>query len=203
MMAFKLVVWDFDGVLNANIKDGRFIWADRVRAELGVDVDAFQEFVFVSGLIRDVVSGQKAIHDVVDAWLKLQGYDIKAEAFVERWFDLDAIPDRQVTGWLTAYQGRSVIGTNNEAVRAAYIADVMGYGALVERVFASGPMGVAKPDAGFFAQIEAWAGVSGAEVLLIDDVLPNVEAAIARGWQGFHFTPKTRDDLPALLGVTA
>ncbi|MEX0287068.1 MAG: HAD family hydrolase [Paracoccaceae bacterium] len=198
----QLIVWDFDGVLNANIRDGRFVWADRLQDDLGVDPGAFSDFVFRSGRIRDVVRGRLDLRDVVAGWLSDQGHDITADAFLDYWFANDAIPDEQVTGWMMKAAGRRVIGTNNEARRAAYIEGPMGYGARVERVFASGRMGVAKPDAGFFEAIEQWSGAAPRDILLIDDSLPNIEACIERGWQGFHFSVATRNALPQRLGLT-
>ena len=198
---FDLVVWDFDGVLNANIRDGRFVWADCLLEDLGVDPQAFSDFVFRSGRIRDVVRGRLDLLDVVDGWLAEQGHKIPALAFLSYWFERDAMPDAEVCGWLAAHQGRRVIGTNNEARRAGFIEDVMGFGLRVEKVFASGRMGVAKPDPEFFAAIEDWSDVSPQRILLIDDVASNVEAAIAKGWAGYHFTPETLHGLPIRLGL--
>lgn len=32
-MSQKIIVWDFDGVLNANIVAGRFVWGDTLMAD--------------------------------------------------------------------------------------------------------------------------------------------------------------------------
>ncbi|MEP1521798.1 HAD family hydrolase [Ascidiaceihabitans sp.] len=198
---FDLVVWDFDGVLNANIVDGRFVWVDQIEADLGVNRERFQNFVFRSGLIQDVVAGRRDLLEVVADWITRERLKIDADAFLDYWFEHDALPDPQAIDWLKDYGGRSVIGTNNEARRAAYIENQMGFGAHVEAVFASGRMKVAKPDQAFFEQIETWSGTSGDKILLVDDTLKNIEAAQAKGWQGLYFTPETRNHLPALLGL--
>ena len=62
-------------------------------------------------------------------------------------------------------------------------------------------MGVRKPDPAFFARIEEWSGHAPGDHLLVDDSEKNIEAALARGWQAFHFTDATRADLPATLGI--
>ena len=204
-----LVVWDFDGVLNANIRDGRFVWADDLGPDLGIDAAAFSDFVFASGRMRDVVSGRIDLLDVVGPWLAEQGHAIAAADFLDYWWRKDAHPDAQVLSWLDALaQGaghggtlRQVIGTNNEGHRATYIEGTMGFAGRVERVFASGRMGVAKPDAGFFEQISDWAGLAPEHILLIDDTARNIEAARALGWQAFHFTPQSRAALPGRLGL--
>lgn len=196
-----LIVWDFDGVLNANVVDGRFVWADTLQADLGIDPQQLSAHLFASGLMRRVISGQVDLRDVVGDWLTDIGQPVTADEMLAYWFDKDALPDAEVLGLLRAHPARHVIGTNNEARRAAYIETVMGFGDQVDHVFASGRMGCAKPDAVYFKQIEDWAGLSGAQILLVDDTLPNIEACTARGWQGFHFTDATRTDLPSVLGL--
>ncbi len=211
--AFDLVVWDFDGVLNRNLTDGRFRWSQAIAADLGLGPAAFEAFVFRGPEVRRAVRGEGDLLEAAADWLARQGSRVTPEALLDYWFAKDALPDAEAGQWLDALTVRKVIGTNNEARRAAYIADVMGFGARVERIFASGPMGVAKPDAGFFAAIEAWAGaaagaaagvparVSAGRILLIDDRAVNVAAAHRRGWGAFHFTGRTRARLPGILGI--
>ncbi|MFZ5964819.1 HAD family hydrolase [Thalassococcus sp. BH17M4-6] len=200
-MTPALIVWDFDGVLNANVVQGRFVWADRLQADLGIDPKAFSSALFGSGVARRVMRGQIDLRKFVADWLAAQGHDLSAEAFLDYWFTRDVHPDAQVLGWLTAHPARHVIGTNNERHRAAFIEGPMGFGARVDHIFASGRMGVAKPDPGFFAQIERWAGLPPRDILLIDDTAANIAACTARGWRGFHFTDQTRADLPRVLGL--
>mgnify|MGYP001222472689 CR=1 FL=1 len=200
-ISFELVVWDFDGVLNRNIRQGSFVWQDSLRDDLGLDPAAFNRFVFGSERIRSLVRGKLDLREVVADWLSEQGAAIAADTFLEYWFAKDALPDPDTGALLDACAGRTVIGTNNEARRAAHIEDYMGFGKRVEKVFASGRMGVAKPDDGFFAAIEEWAGVAAGRILLIDDSAANIAAAHRLGWQAFHFTDETRHRLPGLLGI--
>ena len=202
-MTPALVVWDFDGVLNANMTEGRFVWSDAMKGDLDLDPRAFEAHLFRSGTMGAIIRGQHDLLEVVADWLASQNSGVSAEALLAYWFERDARLDAQVLGWLQAFNGRSVIGTNNEARRADYIEQAMGLGAMVDRIFASGRLGLAKPDQGFFAEIERWAGLAGPQILLVDDSLRNVQAAQKRGWAGFHFTEKTRATLPALLGLGA
>lgn len=200
-LAFDLVVWDFDGVLNRNIRAGQFAWQDRLRADFGLDPEAFNRFVFHSGRIRPVVRGEGDLLAVVAEWLASQGAQVEAEDFLRYWFQQDALPDPEVVAWCMDAPGRRVIGTNNEARRARFIEGPMGFAARVERVFASGRMGVAKPDAAFFAAIEDWSGVAPGRILLVDDLAGNVAGAHRRGWHAFHFNDETRHRLPGILGI--
>lgn len=198
-MALKLVAWDFDGVLNANIQDGRFIWAEGFEADLGVPVEGFTEYVFRSGRFGEVLVGARDLVDLLDAWIHEAGHDLKARDVMAYWFAQDAHPDAEMLALSQRVQVRQVIATNNEAHRAAFIWGEMGYSARMERIFAAGPMGVKKPDAGFFTEIVEWAGCAPEDALLVDDHLPNVEAAQALGWRGFYFEDASRPHLAAKL----
>lgn len=196
-----LIVWDFDGVLNANMRAGRTFWADGLKADLGIDPQVFRGEMFSRDAYHAILRGRLDLLTHVSDWLAGRGHAVSGEAFLRYWFEKDAHPDAEVLGWLRAHPARHVIGTNNEHRRCCYIEEEMGYGAHVERVFSSGRIGAAKPDPGFFAEIERWAGLAPGRILLVDDVAANVAAARARGWQGFHFTPATRAGLPERLGL--
>jgi putative hydrolase of the HAD superfamily len=87
----------------------------------------------------------------------------------------------------------------DEKTNDRYQSHRLGFGARVERIFASGPMGVAKPDIRYFEAVSATLNVSPGEIFFIDDLAENIFAAKALGWQTLHFTEKTRDTLEVLL----
>jgi glucose-1-phosphatase len=60
-------------------------------------------------------------------------------------------------------------------------------------------VGARKPDAALYEYCEQRAGVSANEILFIDDLPANVDAARARGWRGIVYRPE--DDLSAALGL--
>lgn len=195
----QLVAWDFDGVLNANIQDGRFIWADDLEADLGIDRAHLQAYIFASKRFREVLTGGRDFLDLLAAFLADGGYDVPPERLMQYWFEKDAHPDAGMLDLVRRVACRQVIATNNEAHRAAFIWEEMGYQAHMERVFAAGPMGVAKPDAGFFEEITGWAGLAPGVCLLVDDAKANVEAAAALGWQTFYLTETSRAALAGYL----
>ncbi len=196
-----LIVWDFDGVLNRNVINGRFVWTDDLQADLGVDPAALSAYLFKSGRIADVIRGKVDLTALLAEWLPTEAPHVTVDILLDYWFAKDARPDADVLSLLPRLAIRQVIGTNNEARRARYIETEMGFAEKVEHVFASGRMGVAKPDTAFFDAIRNWADIPAADILLIDDHQPNVEAAIASGWQGAHFTDETRDTVLAQLGA--
>ncbi len=200
-MGPRVIAWDFDGVLNRNIVDGRFVWTDDFEADTGLSLRGFNDHVFGPDFDL-VITGRRDLRDHVAGWAGQMGYAPGAEALLDYWFTRDARPDTGMLAMmerLAARGMRQVIATNNEARRAGYIEHQMGFAARVEHVFASGRIGVRKPDAGFFNHVVQVLAVEPGDLLLVDDTAANVAAALAQGWHAFHFTDATRNGLVALL----
>ncbi len=198
----KLVAWDFDGVLNRGFQGGYFQWQETFEADLGVSAEVFTEYMFASTRFAEVLTGQRDLLALLTDYVQAHAVPHAPRDVLDYWLAKDARLDNQVLGWLAGCAVPGVIATNNERHRADYIWNRLGFAARMQRIFASGVMGVKKPDAGFFAQIEVWSGVKPGDILLIDDAEKNIRAAAARGWQVFHFTDDTRDGLLEVLGVT-
>ncbi|MDA7963340.1 HAD-IA family hydrolase [Ruegeria sp.] len=198
-----IVAWDFDGVLNRNIVDGRFVWADRFEIDIGFSLDDFTTQIFRNGF-DDVITGKVDLRDRIEDWAQQVGYTGGADTVLTYWFENDALPDTEVEAVMDILHGqniRQIIVTNNEARGASYIENEMGYSARVEHLFASGRMGVRKPDPAFFRHVTDTLGVEPERMLLIDDCPKNVPAAIECGWRAFHFVDSTRKDLRGVLGI--
>ncbi|SIS83787.1 putative hydrolase of the HAD superfamily [Roseivivax lentus] len=198
-----LVAWDFDGVLNDGFREGRSIWTDDFERDIGHPISSFREHFF-GDRFEAVVTGREDLREAVADWTDRVGYPHGPDAVIRYWFEKDTHPVPAMLDRLRRLNGRGirqVIATNNEAHRARYIEDEMGYGARVEHVFASGRMGVRKPDPDFFHQIVAETGVAPEHILLVDDLEENIEAARAAGWQGYHLTDIHENDLDAALGL--
>lgn len=199
-MEIQLVAWDFDGVLNRTETDFDRVARD-FDAAFGLSFRSFVDFHFTGTRLGDVVTGARRIEDLFAMWLAQEGSTVGVERLIDWWLRAGHRPDAEMIRLSETLPLRQVIATNNETRRADHIRAVAGWDARVDRVFASGEMGVAKPDTEYFARIEGWAGVAPGEILFVDDVAENVDAAKARGWQGFHFTDESRDGLKAVLGV--
>ena len=194
-----IVAWDFDGVLNAGTRDGRFLWTGGLEAAWGVPPRALAD------LFADwdpVMTGREDIAARVTRW----GRIADVEGFLRWWFAADTFPDAEMLALMEGLRDRGIrqiIATNNERRRAAYIEGPMGYGTLVERVFASGRMGLRKPDPAFFDAVTRALDVGPDRMVLIDDLARNVDAARDRGWEAFHLTPSARRTLPGYLDTMA
>lgn len=200
-LAFDLVVWDFDGVLNRNLPQETYAWAASVAADRGYDPVSFEEAVFGSGRFSEIMRGRIDLLDVVAEWLGNEGAEEEPDQFLLHWFEHEATPDPEVGQWLDDCRHRKVIGTNNESRRIDYIDRVMGFGARVETIFCSGRIGAIKPDPAFYQAIEHWSGLPGGRILLIDDNEKYIAGARSRGWNAFHFADGNRHRLPGILGI--
>lgn len=79
------------------------------------------------------------------------------------------------------------LGTNQEAHRAAYMRDELGYADLFDSCFFSCELGAAKPEPEFFCRILDRLGCAAPDVLLVDDHEPNVVAARECGLAAEHW----------------
>lgn len=201
MTDIKVIAWDFDDVLTRNIADGSFPWADDFEADIGQSRAIFEDFIF--GQDFDLIlTGKQDLHDRVNAWSKLVGYSPGPDALLEYWFNKDARLDPMTLGLMDRIAQtslRQVLATNNEHRRTTYIENQLGFGNRVEHIFASGRMGVAKPDTEYFRTVTSTLKVDANEILFIDDLTENIIAAQAFGWQTMHFTEATRDTLEGIL----
>jgi putative hydrolase of the HAD superfamily len=198
---FKVVAWDFDGVLNRSWAEGAETWARDFEAVTGASLQSYYEHVFADGFHR-IIAGREDVLDRVSGWVAKVDARMDAEDLLAWWFAKDARPDPETLALMDQLAARGVrqmIATNNEARRTAFIRDEMGFGARVETIFASGHMGVMKPDLAYFAHITDTLAVPPSDLILIDDRAANVEAAFKAGWQAFHFSDETRGMLSKRL----
>ena len=69
---------------------------------------------------------------------------------------------------------------------------------------ASHVRGLAKPDARLYAELESQVGAQGEQIAFFDDLQPNIDAALALGWQAVRIDPQgdtIAQVRSALLGV--
>ncbi|MGB5556786.1 MAG: HAD-IA family hydrolase [Paracoccaceae bacterium] len=188
MHRIRCIAWDFDGVLNRGIENGRFVWQDKLTAAFGIDAALFAQKVF--GDFWPVMRGEKDVLDHLRDWQAHVGYQGEVEEILHFWFREDAKPCADMLG-LVAQVRRAgllqVIATNNEHRRTEFIETEMGFSRHMDAVFSSGRMKVAKPDAGYFRHIEDQLGLEPDQIMLVDDHAENVAAAQACGWHVHHF----------------
>lgn len=201
--AVQVIAWDFDGVLNRNIQDGVFAWSRQFEQDLGLSLKSFSSYLF-GGRFQKAMVGQACLVELVTDWAEANDAAGRVSEILDYWFTRDALPDERTLAYFEPLKARGlrhVMATNNEAHRTAFIEDAMGFSDRVERIFAAGRIGIAKPDTAYFAHIEAQLDVAPEALLLVDDLEENVLSARSRGWQAFHFQKGAHDLLEQALGL--
>ncbi len=189
MIDVDYVVWDFDGVINDSLVNGRFAWADDIEDDLGISLKEFEKQIF-SDAFLDVICGRIDLLDHINDWKEATGFAGSAKLILDYWFKMDARPDERIILIMddVARAGvKNVIATNNENRRATFIENEMGFGSKVDAVFSSGRMGCRKPQPEFFQHVVSNLGTSSNRLLLIDDNENNITTAASLGWQSHCF----------------
>ncbi len=205
-----LVVWDFDGVFNANYDENGYLWQRTIDNDLEIDGATFRHALFRPEF-RSIMTGHVDLRDALVDILPEAGYTHGPDKFMEYWFDNDYIHNEGMDELLIDVRATGVpcvIGTNNEPRRAEAILNKWGYSGKVDGFYTSGHMRVAKPDHAFYEHIMEAEKVSDrSRVLFIDDHPENIDSAIEYGWRTYLFGHLKKkevgraDDLRTALGL--
>jgi putative hydrolase of the HAD superfamily len=132
-----------------------------------------------------------------------RGLDVDPRAFYAAvWNAIEVAPESVEIVHRLREAGYGVhLGTNQERHRASYMRSVLGYDDLFDASCYSCELHAVKPEREFFDRALGLIGAPAAEVLFVDDHLPNVEGARAAGLAAEHWD-LTRG-LPVLLSLLA
>src|SRR5450432_706704 len=181
---------DVDGVLvDGRPEDGRH-WHTSVEEDLGFASDTLHERFFAP-YWEDIVLGRAGLMEHLTTALQKIAPHVSAAEFVSYWFERDSRvvePLLQELSLVRSAGIRVYLATNQEHLRAAYLMERLGLDEHVDGIFYSARLGVKKPDMEFFAKVQAAVGLSGEDILLIDDSRQNIEGPLKAGWQALHWT---------------
>ena len=203
MINFDCIVWDFDGVLNKNARDRKVFWADTFETDTGQCRKTFEQFMFIDGH-DDLATGRIDLLDKLQNWADHVGYTPGAAHIINYWYARDRMPDAQLLNLVHCLNDAGitqVIGTNSAAHRANFVEHDMGYGAHVEKIYASGRIGACKPHQDFFHHITNDLKIAPDRIILIDDFEENIDGAKACGWHAHHFQYEGYTALNKALGL--
>lgn len=185
MAGVQAVVFDIGNVL-IEWQPERFfdsvIGADRRREMFAaIDLHGINDEVDRGGnfhaTITAAAKANPAWHDEVMMWH-------------DRWIDMAAPAIDHSVRLLRALRAADVpvFALTNFGIQTFDIAEpVYPFLGEFDRRYISGHMGVIKPDAEIYAQVEADCGVDPAGLLFTDDRIDNINTAAARGWQTHLF----------------
>jgi putative hydrolase of the HAD superfamily len=173
---------DVDGVVITPRPGG---WAADLERDLGLSSEALQAHFFAPHW-DDVVLGRAGLHERLAPVLARHAPHLTSHRLAAYWFEKDAQQNAGLLAELAELRRAGVqlhLATVQEAGRAAWLWDTLGFRHRFDALHYSGDIGAKKTDPAFYAAVEARTGLSGAEVALIDDTPANVEAARAAGWR--------------------
>jgi putative hydrolase of the HAD superfamily len=196
-LAIKALMVDVDGVLvDGRPEDGRH-WLTSVEDDLGFTSETLHE-QFFAPYWEDIILGRAGLMEHLTTALQKIAPRVGPAEVISYWFERDsrlATPLLQELSLLRSTGIRVYLATNQEHLRAAYLMEKLCLAEHVDGIFYSARLGVKKPDLQFFARVQAAVGLRGEEMLLIDDSLQNIEAALKAGWRALYWTTQSSPDI--------
>lgn len=176
MQSVKAILFDADGVLQRvpGTRDVRI--ADLVGNERIKD---FMDDVWAAE--EPCLSGNRKFEEEIGALLKRWNANSNVLEFFKAWHSIES--DENMMNIVKDLRENYVVclATNQELNRAAHMSKALKYESLFHHSFYSCELGVAKPSAVYFSRIIAQLGLSGSEVIFIDDNQANVDGAKSIG----------------------
>lgn len=159
-MRLKALMLDVDGVLILHPDPGG--WSSNLERDLGISKETLQNAFFAKHW-HDIVVGRADLHPTLDAALAEIGTGVSSERLVDYWFEHDAHVNHDLLDALVALQSAGPelhLATVQDHARARYLWHVLGFKRHFTAMHYAADLGVAKPDARFFACIEQRTGFS-------------------------------------------
>ena len=180
---------DVDGVLvGGRPDDGRELFAT-LEADLGLS-PALLRAAFFEPHWQAIVTGKEPLAPRLASVLGRIAPQFAADTLIDYWLAHDSRIDAAVLAAVDALRLDGIpvwLTTNQEHLRARYLMETMGLGAHVDGIAYSAALGFRKPAPEFYRLAAERSGAAPAEIIFVDDTLPNVEAAERAGWHALHW----------------
>lgn len=187
-----MVAFDIDGVLV------RCRFPELLPKRLKLDRTEIAPFF--KGPFKKCVLGTADLVEEIVPYLQSWGWGGTVSEFLEFWFAADSQindPAMRLAKKLTANGIQCVVASTQEAYRASYLDNEMGFSALFSGLFYSCRVGFEKPDAGYYNYVQDAINVSPTEILFLDDQTRHVEGARRAGWNAEPYV--IGDDLTTII----
>lgn len=185
-MAVRAVVFDVGGVL---VRTDDHAPRARLAKSLGLSEAELHDAVFENPLARSATLGtlsEAEVWTLVARHFKLDPAGLAA--FQSQFWAGDRL-DVELARWLGALRPRVKTGLLSNAwsnAREAFLTQYQVY-RFVDAVVISAEQGVAKPDPAIYAICARQIGALPAEIVFVDDIPRNIDAAEAAGMRGVLF----------------
>ena len=135
----------------------------------------------------DALAGRETLTELLERVVGNLRLELNASDLLEIWHR--ATPDPlawQLVGDLRQAGYTTVLATNQQWERRAWMREQLGYDGLCDIDGYSCTLGVAKPDAAYFHRLLEMAGVAADQALFVDDNATNIAAARGVGLHTIH-----------------
>jgi len=201
--SIRAVLFDADGVIQNASRPDLPMGLKRIFGFVPDPLDAFLQDVFDAEL--PALVGQAELVQTLEPVVSKWGAAGTAAALAEAWWrTIDADP--AVLALIARLRQQGILcalATNQHRFRADYMRATFAYDSVFDHSFYSYQLGYAKPDVRYFQTILASLPFAPAQVLFIDDLETNVEAARTVGIEAAQFvhpqSPAAASALRALL----
>jgi putative hydrolase of the HAD superfamily len=192
------VLWDADGVLQRVPPGGQESMRPALEGRVeDIDTVLAQALSEERPALRGEVRWLDVLPGLLDRWDLADAYD----DMVQVWLSIEPVDDsRALVGEVRRAGVRCYLASNQDAHRAHFMQQNLGYPDLLDGAFYSCDLGAAKPESAYFEAILARLALDADQVLFVDDNDTNVEAARevglrAESWSYHEQTAVLRDHL--------
>jgi HAD superfamily hydrolase (TIGR01509 family) len=192
MAAPAVILFDLGGVLLPFDRERRVAVA---ACQLGVHPAAVRA-LFAGELPGRMDLGAASEADFADAFAGLAGRPVSEDEARALLLSVFEPPNAEL--WALADVLRGRVGVGGFSDNPAFVRAVFPPGAILDPMIFSSEIGAAKPSEAAFAAAEARAGAAGADIVFVDDMPANVEAARRRGWDAILY--RSNAELTTELG---
>jgi putative hydrolase of the HAD superfamily len=179
----RALVFDADGVLIR-----RWGFADVLEQQHGISRRMTEKFF--QGPFQECLIGERKLENALSPFLKHWRWQGSTSDFIELWMRSDDQPSLDVLQAAEALRlpGDTLcVASNQEFLRARYIANEMGFATLFDSLYFSCDLGSAKPREHFYIAVQRDLQLSADQIYFWDDSPPHVHAAAAVGWNAYLF----------------
>jgi len=183
----RAVVLDIGGVLE--VIDGR-VFPGPFEQRYGLPAGAV--VAAIEGMEKDPRIGQATVEETREHWLRELGLDdVQAdELMADFWRWYVGTLDQEMFGWFASQRPARLTGIVSNSNPGAREAEVCwGFEAITDDIVYSHEVGLRKPDPAIYELAASRLGVRPEEIIFVDDIEANVEAARTAGWHALvHVT---------------
>jgi putative hydrolase of the HAD superfamily len=190
MKKYKAILLDVDGVIAVPQRQflNRYNELFPGRNVVEKDVDGF-----FLGDFQKTLTGEADLKDILKNHTHRWQWDGTIQELLDIWFEADSGVNQPALKLIAQLREKGVkcyAATNNEHYRAQYMMQHM-FKDQLDGIFASGDMGVKKPDTAYFEYALKELSLPPEQVLFADDFEENVDAANELGIDGRYVDHET------------